>query len=194
LRFDFQRSLDTKFAGDGNPGLAVAEIALRRGMGVPATYLEACRQAADPFVTLGLISRCEADARLDAIGTRLEWLAGDARHRLAEAGLSGLPVVASAHQRDFCEWLGLKVVAAFRPADTASVSEIEQAVEAGSLARVSLVVANLPEGRRTADALAERLRARVVVLENFPALHGGQVSFDQMLAANLAELLRAAAP
>jgi hypothetical protein len=118
----------------------------------------------------------------------------EASNRIAQASLTGSPVIASAHQRDFCEWLGLKVVAAFRAADTASIGEIEEAIDAGKLAQIKLVIANLPEGRRTADAPAERLKARVVVFENFPALRNGRVSFDEMLAANIEALRRAANP
>ena len=189
LRFDFQKALDAKLTGGGTSDLRVAEIALPDGMGRPDTYLTACRQAADHFVRLALLPRADADARLEAIATRLEALARDATNRVAQTGLLGSPALASGRQRALCEWLGLRVVGDFRAADTASVGEIEDAIAAGDLAQVRLVVANLPEGRRTADALAQRLRARVVVFENFPTLAGGEVSFDAMLARNLAALL-----
>jgi len=194
LRFDFQKPLDARFAGTGTNGPRVAEISLRGGMGLPDSYLAACHQTADHLVALGLVTRADADDRLQAIATRLNALSRDATNRVAQAGLAGSPVIASGHQRDFCEWLGLKVVASFRAADTASISEIGEAIDAGRLAQTKWVIANLPEGRRTADALADRLKARVLVFENFPALRNGRPSFDQMLAVNLETLLQAAAP
>ena len=192
LRFDFQKSLDAKLAGADTNGPAMAEIAIRGGMCRPDSYLATCHQAADHFVALGLLDRTNAHVRLQSITSRLDALSRDATNGVARAGLAGKPVIASGHQRDFCEWLGLKVVAAFRAADTTSISEIEEAIDAGKFAPIKLVIANLPEGRRTADALAERLKARVVVFENFPALHNGRVSFDEMLSANVEALLRAA--
>lgn len=192
LRFDFQKSLDAKLAGADTNQPRVAEISIRRGMGLPESYLAACRQSADHFVALGLLTRPDADARLQAIAGRLDALARDATNRVAQAGLAGSPVIASGHQRDFCEWLGLQVAASFRAADTASVSEIEEAIRAGKLAQIKLVIANLPEGRRTADALGDRLQAKVVVFENFPALKDGRVSFDEMLSANVAALSQTA--
>jgi ABC-type Zn uptake system ZnuABC Zn-binding protein ZnuA len=141
-----------------------------------------------------LLSRPNAETRLQAITARLDALSREATNRVAQARLVGLPVIASGRQRDFCDWLGLKVVATFRAADTASIAEIEEAIDAGRLEQVKLVIANLPEGRRTADALAERLKARVVVFENFPALRDGRVSFDEMVSGNVEALLRAAAP
>lgn len=189
LRFDFQKSLDTKFAGDDTTGPRPAEVVLRAGMGQPDSYVSACRQVADHLVAFDLLPRKLADTRLQAIASRLETLSRDATNRIVQARLAGSPVIASGHQRDFCAWLGLEVVAVFRGADTASVGEIEAAIDAGKLAQIKLVIANLPEGRRTADALAERLEARVVVFENFPALRHGRVSFDEMLTANVEALL-----
>jgi zinc transport system substrate-binding protein len=194
LRFDFQKSLDAKLAGAESGGPRVAEVAVRGGMGRPDSYLAACRQAAEHFVALGLLAPTNAGPRLESIGTRLGILTRDLTNRVAEAGLAGAAVIASGHQRDFCAWLGLKVVAAFRPADTAGVREIEAAIAAGQHAQVRLIIANRPEGRRTADALAERLGARVVVFENFPALRHDRLAFDEMVSANVAALLKAAQP
>ena len=149
-----------------------------------------------PHRILPLSDRPLDPAAVAAVGdltTRIETLAREATNQVARAGLAGTPVLASSHQRDFCEWLGLQVVGTFRAADTASVREIEEAIAAGKLASVKLVIANLPEGRRTADALAERLGARVVVFENFPALVDGHVSYDQMLGANVRALTQPAA-
>jgi zinc transport system substrate-binding protein len=194
LRFDFQKSLDAKLAGAESGGPRVAEVTVRGGMGRPDSYLAACRQAAEHFVALGLLAPTNAGPRLESIKARLGVLTRELTNRVAEAGLARAAVIASGHQRDFCEWLGLNVVAAFRPADTAGVREIEAAIAAGQHAQVRLIIANLPEGRRTADALAERLGARVVVFENFPALRQGRVAFDEMISANVEALLKAAQP
>ena len=194
LRFDFQNSLDAKIAGNGTNGPAIVLIALRSGMCLPASYLSACRQAAEQLTTRGLLSGTHAAARLETIADRLERLSREATNRVARARLSGVRVIASAHQRDFCEWLGLEVVADFRAADSASIGEIEAAIDAGELWEVKFVIANLPEGRRTADALADRLDAQVVVFENFPAVRGGRISFDAMVEANVSALLQAAPP
>jgi zinc transport system substrate-binding protein len=193
LRFDFQKALDAKLAGAETNKPRVAQVLLPGGMCRPDCYLAACRQIADHLVALDLLARTNANTRLQAIASRLEALARDATNRVAQAGLAGSPVIASGHQKDVCEWLGLKVVAAFRAADMAGIGEIEEAIDAGNLAQIKLVIANLPEGRRVADALAERLKARVVVFENFPALRNGRVSFDETLSANVDTLLRAAA-
>lgn len=192
LRFDFQNSLDAILARDGTNQARVVAVTIHGGLCQPDSYLASCQQVADGLVAGGWLARNNADARLRAIAVRLEALGRTATNRVAQAGLAGVPVIASAHQAEFCEWLGLKVVATFRAADTASVAEIERAISKGELAEIGLVIANLPEGRRTADALAERLTARAVVFGNFPLLKDGRPAFDELLCGNVTELTKAA--
>ena len=52
---------------------------------------------------------------------------------------------------------------------------------------VKLLIANLPEGRRAADMLAERLGVKVVVFDNFPR-SGGATAFDELVRGNVADL------
>jgi len=192
LRFDFQKSLDSILDGQGTNQAFVVEVVIHGGLCQPESYLAACRQIADAFVTHGLLAQTDADARLQAVAARLDTLAQQATNRVVLAGLKGTPVIASIHQREFCEWLGLNVVATFRAADTASVAEIDDAISAGKFAQVKLVVANLPEGRHAADALADRLHARVAMFGNFPALERGRVSFDDLVVGNVDALTTAA--
>jgi zinc transport system substrate-binding protein len=194
LRFDFQESLDAVLDRSGTNHPFVVEVTIHDGLCRPASYLSACRQVADAFVAHGILERTNADVRLQSIAIRLDSLTRQSTNRVAQAGLAGRPVIASVHQSDFCAWLGLKVVASFRAADTSSVAEIDDAISAGKLAQVKLIIANLPEGRRTEDALAERLKAQVAVFGNFPALEHGRVSFDDLLAGNVAALVAAARP
>ncbi|HTS18986.1 MAG TPA: zinc ABC transporter substrate-binding protein [Verrucomicrobiae bacterium] len=191
VRFDFQKSLDTILDRQGTNQAFVVEVVIPGGLCQPESYLSACRQIADAFVTHGLLAHTNADARLQLVAARLDTLAQQAINRVTLAGLRGTPVIVSVHQKEFCEWLGLNVVATFRAADTSSVAEIDDAISAGKFAEVKLLIANQPEGRRTADALADRLHAQVAVFGNFPALEHGRVSFDDLLVGNVDALVTA---
>jgi hypothetical protein len=186
----FQDSLDMKLRRATDDGLRIAPVRVSGGLCVPATYLDACRQTADALVGAGLLDRTSADARLEEIAARMDGLAHRCRER-AEP-VSGVPVLASAHQRAFCEWLGLRVVGTFRGADTEGSGALQEAHDRGKAAGVRLVVANRPEGRRAADFLAGKLGADVVVLGNFPALDAGQERFDDLVEQNFARLIGAA--
>ena len=189
LRLDFQKSLDRKLSGAKEAGLAIAEIRIPGGLCEPDSYLAACRQTAEALIAAGLLDRPAADERLDEITRRMAELASRCQQRAA--GLKNEPVVASVHQEAFCRWLGLRPVATFSGADSAGVGQVDAAIREGELAGARLVIANLPEGRRVADALAERLGAKVVVFGNFPALGKGDASFDDLLTANVAALTEA---
>lgn len=185
LRLDFQKPLDAKLAGPIKEGLTIAEISLPGGLAEPDSYLAACRQVADALVAKGLLDRSTADARLAAITARITALAEQCKARLAP--LAGRAVLASGHQRAFCRWAGLEVVGTFSAADATSPAELSRAASAARQAGAIGIIANRPEGRRVADALADRLDASVVVLDNFPPA-AEPLGFDALLRANTAAL------
>lgn len=191
LRFDFQTSLDEKLADLRRAGLTIAAIRVDEGQCNPATYREVCSSVAAALVSVGLIDRATADERLAKLDSRIGVLEAWGRTRTAEVQLQGMPVLASKHQAAFARFLGLDVRATFAGTDTASAREIENALANGQ--DVRLVIANLPEGRRLADALAERLGARVVVFGNYPEdRHGGR--FEALFRENVEQLCAAATP
>jgi hypothetical protein len=156
-------------------------------MCVPASYSEALGQVARALVTEGVVNPDVVNARKDARSCELAALAAECRASVLEAGWSGAPVVCSTHQAEFCRELGLDVRATFSGADTASIAEVNQAL--GSGARVRAVIANAPEGRRMADALAERLEAPVVVFGNFPVPVATGSYFDALVRENVRQLI-----
>lgn len=194
VRFDFQESWETRLR-EGFPsgkGPSVVRIALPGGMGEPATYLAACRQTAEGLAAAGMLTPADAERRLAEIAARLDALTDACRRQAAE--FRGAPVLCSMHQERFCRWLGLTPVGVFRATDGTKIREVETALRSGARARVRWVIANAPEGRRLADALAERLGAKVVVFDNFPERATDPDAFDGMVARNVARLKASAGP
>jgi ABC-type Zn uptake system ZnuABC Zn-binding protein ZnuA len=190
VRFDFQQAIDEKLRSRSGAVPHTLAVTAPNGLCVPESYLSACRQIADHFVAAGEMSAEEAQNRLNQLAERLAKLEAAVGGKIDKAGLRGASVLASGHQAAFCRWLGLRVVGTFSGADTVGLREIEQAAKAGGAAQVALVIANEPEGRRLADALADRLGARVVVFGNFPAAEQPR-AFDALVQRNLAALLAA---
>lgn len=187
LRQDFQKSLEAKLTDLKASGLQITSIKIDGGLCEPESYLSACRQAADAFTAAGLLDRPAADTRLAKVTERMATLGGWAKGQIESAELKGAPVLAAEHQATFCRYLGLNVVATFRGSDTAGISDIDAAIRSAKSAGVKIVVANLPAGRRLADALAERLDAKVVVFGNFPTAEG----FDKLIRDNVTKLTAA---
>ncbi len=193
VRFAFQQSLDARLGFTGRTPRNVVGVDLPGGMCEPASYVAACRQVAEAIMAEGLLPRDEVETRLAEVSARMEGLHAWAVRQVAAAGLDGAPVLASGHQAAFCRGLGLDVVGTFSAADTALPSQINLAVQHGREARVRMIVANLPEGRQLADALADRLGARVVVFGNFPSPDKPE-AFDALVRQNVEALVEAAAP
>jgi len=176
VRFDFQEGLERKLAGGPSGGPRTVAVEPPGGLCVPDTYLAVCRQLADHFVAEKTLSKTDADKRLS--------------EEIDSAGLRDAPVLCSGHQADFCRWLGLRVAAEFPGAEVACTGDIDRAVTDADAAGVRIIVANEPEGRRAADALADRLHARVVLFGNFPQ-PGKPRAFDALVRRNLSELTAA---
>lgn len=192
LRFDFQNSLDGRIVRSAGAGPRVISVGVEGGMCQPGSYLSVCERLAQALVAEGLVESRAAEARLKIVSERVNSGAARLRESVRGAGLSGLPVVTSTHQQAFCEELGLTVTATFRASDAARMSEVDAVIEAARKAGVKWVIANLPEGRRLADALASRLDAKVVVFGNFPDPGRSPAAFDALLESNVHALLAAA--
>jgi len=190
VRFDFQQSLDSRLSDHATDPPEIVSVRLPGGMCEPASYQAACEQLAVALVRLGRLGQTEADARLAAIADRIEQLSTWSVTRIEQAGLAAAPVLCSGHQAGFCRFLGLNAVATFSAADTAQPSQIDRAVKQGQQQAVRLIVANLPEGRQLADALADRLGATVVVFGNSPEGDATD-AFDQLVRRNVEALIRA---
>jgi len=141
------------------------------------------------MVAADLLGRTAADDRIAAIEKRMVELKHRCQQRVQP--IRGTAVLASVHQEAFCEGLGLDVVATFSAADTAGVGQLDHAVRAAEAANVRAIIANQPEGRRTADALADRLDVPVVMFGNFPAMTDQQATFDALVQANVQALIEA---
>ncbi len=134
-----------------------------------------------------------ADEHLASLTERLQKLTDWMDDQVAASRLKDVPILASGHQAAFCTRLGMHVVAKFTGVDSAQPSQIDQAIKAGEAAQVRLVIANRPEGRQLADALAERLGARVVVFGNFPGSNRAG-AFEEMVRSNLGVLIEGSQP
>ena len=185
VRFDFQERLDEKLVNE----CQTAAITVCGGLCVPETYLSACGQVADHLIEAGFLSRAEADAQLAKLADRMAALRQEVKSQVEAGSLHNAPVLASGHQADFCRWLGLRIIAETSSADSCSIRDLDEALKAGLAANVRIVIANEPEGRRSSDALAERLQGKVVVFANFPK-PDKKLAFDDMVRQNLATLLK----
>lgn len=186
LRFAFQAGLEERVSGVARDALEIGQVQTRGSLNEPESYATACRQVAEVLVAAELVDEADVNRRLAEIEARLDALGTWCREQLATVDAASAIVVTSQHQASFCEWLGLRVAGTFTTSDTMQVREIDTAVRDG--AGATLIIANRPEGRRLADAIADRLGAGVIVFDNFPSGDGDGPAFDAMVRENVRRL------
>lgn len=194
LRFDFQGSMDAKLQDVARDGLVIHSLQIPGALCEPPSYLAACRQAGEMIMQANLASAQDVQSNLARVEQALDSLSAELRQQMAQARLEDRPVLCSRHQEGFCRWLGLRVVATFSGGDSASLGQLDSAIEAGRKARVRLVVANQPEGCGAADVLAEQLGASVIMFDNFPASPQDKGTYEAMVRENVNRLVRAGQP
>ncbi len=192
MRADFQHRIEDSLIRMKEKGLKVVSIHIADGMCIPANYLQSCRE-----VHRALQERYSSSSddvykeRFLSLQKRLGKLSGHIESSVDDAGLRGTRVVCSGHQAEFARWLGLDVVAAFVGSDVETAANLQDVLEKAREKNVGFVIANRQEGSALAEALAERLNARVVVFSNFPDVQPGRNNFDTLVMENLNALLEA---
>lgn len=190
-RFEFQASLDSKIRGVAQgENKKIKVISDEPGLCKPETYLDICRQIGQIFLDEGWVPIETHNTKMEAVQSRMALLTEEVRSQIKSKKLDGVPVLASPHQKVFCEWLGLSVPATFSNSDHFTINDLLESFKKGTSANISLIVANEAEGRRVADLLSEKMKVPVVVFGNFPQITGDH-PFDELLKKNLAQILSA---
>ena len=191
LLFDFQKQIIHTLSRVKERGLKTATIGEPGGLCVPETYLAICREVSDVLSAEYPERKVHFHQRVKAIETELKHLQQELLEKMRQAGISSAKVLASNHQADFANWLGLETIATFVGSDIETATGIDQCIRASEGQAVRYVIANKQEGTALAEALAERLGARAIVFSNFPELRGRASGFDTLLRANVDALIRA---
>jgi zinc transport system substrate-binding protein len=92
--------------------------------------------------------------------------------RITQAGVPGMPVMASSMQKEPLAWIGFRVVAEYGRQEAMSTREVVRLLEIGKNQRVLMVVDNLQSGPDVGKGIAETLSVPHVVLTNFPSEKG----------------------
>jgi zinc transport system substrate-binding protein len=191
LLFDFQKQVAETLSRVKERGLKTAFVEESGGLCVPETYLEVCRKVSDILSTEYPERKAQYRQRLQVIENDLKHLRQELLEKTRQAGVSSAKVLASNHQVDFANWLGLETIATFIGSDMETVTGIDNCIRQAEGQDVRFVIANKQEGTALAKALAERLGAKAVVFSNFPELGIEARGFNNLLRANVDSLIQA---
>ncbi len=187
IRFNFQGGLDEQIKRTERPIVAIAG---RKGLVKPETFLAICQEII-PHLSENLdIAPTIYDKQITQLETRLNQTAVEIKEQIKQSNLTGAKVLASHHQADFCQWLGLEVVGTFKAVDIMTPADIETVLKAGRENQTTIIIANAQEGTELAQRIADELNAHLVVFSNFPAgTRPG--NFEKLLRNNVKHLTTA---
>jgi len=179
---DYQQDLAGKLTELGPPGMKLVQIETKGSLLIPAHHLRVTQQLSDVLV----VAYPNHEAQIRAALKTVERRTNECSQKVAERSASweGTPVIASAMQRQFCEWLKLQVVGQVARPEDVTPAELQALLNS----KPALVVGNLQEGLRAAQAVAERLNVPLVVFSNFPDAEGYGHGYEALLNENLRRL------
>jgi len=192
LLFDFQKRIEDSLSRLKENGLKTSLVKTSTGLCVPDTYAATCREVANILSAEYPARKAQYKRRLELIENRLQALSAELRASVKQAGVESAKVIASNHQAEFANWLGLDTIAVFMGSDIETVANINQCLKEAQGQNVRFIIANKQEGTALADALAKRLQAKAVVFSNFPDINTSLNGFDQLLRKNVQALVEAA--
>lgn len=190
--FDFQASMAERLRATALTECRLIILAPKGGLCVPDTYRAMAHELASELARGDSTLSASLEKRLRELDANLEDLARALREQVKNSPWASAPVLASVHQKAFCEWLGLRVVATIPAADTATPAQVERILAQARAERVRAVVANRQEGTKAAEAMAASLNVPVVEFSNFPDEATSEPDFAALVRQNVTRLVRAA--
>ncbi len=193
--FDFQKSIESVIPRNKKSVLKVYQVIPPPGLCIPETYLSIAKQVATALSEENPSQKAYYELRLTKIEKRLEHLNKELAERIEQSGLRDTDIIVSQHQAEFARWLGLNVIGTFASSDAETPKNINQLLQKAGRHSIRYVIANKQEGSNLATALAEHLKAVVVIFSNFPESGYGKNNypvFDMLLQENTQALFEAA--
>jgi len=115
------------------------------------------------------------------------------RARLAEANVSEVNVICAGWQAGFVGWAGFNIVATYGLPTPPTIGDIEELVELGREAGVTLVIDNLHDNPDAGRPIAEELGCRRIILLNFPGAYESTETWEETVDWNIDLIVEALA-
>ena len=186
IRHDYQAGLDDGFAKSGLDTGRVVSLTSLPAFTIPSNYVAMCAELTARLVREWPEKENLIRQRLRSIQNKAVDMERDSR--LQTERLRGRKVFCALYQKDFCEWIGLHVVAAFNAGTDESAWRLNRAVDMAKTAGAEAVIGNLQGGPQHLEALSEATGLPGIMLSNFPE-SGGEGAYWALVSKNVNALL-----
>lgn len=186
VRHDYQSGLDAGAARSGMDTGRVVAVTSLPAFTIPGSYAALCAELKAALARAWPEREPALRRRLRDIEDKAAEVERDIRRRTAH--LRGHRVLCARYQKDFCEWIGLEVVAAFDAGADESAWQLNRVVDMAGTAGAEAVVGNRQWGWKHLDALGEATGRPGVMLSNFPE-RGDAGAYWALVEDNVSALL-----
>ncbi len=166
VRHDYQAGLDAGVTKAGFSTNRIVSLGSLPTFAIPDSYVALCNELSARLVLEWPERESTLNDRLRQIKNKAQQVDQDIRRRTAR--VSGRRVLCARYQKDFCQWIGLQVVASFNAGTDESAWQLNRAVDMGKTAGAEAVVGNLQWGPKHLQALCEATGLPGIMLSNFP--------------------------
>lgn len=100
-----------------------------------------------------------------------------------------IPVICSIRQKEFVEYLGLKIVSVIPVEEEMTIRKMKNIIDEGKRNKVKIVIENLQSYGDTGKKIAQEIGAEYIVFSNFPE-KVSDYGIEDLIRENLKKLLR----
>ncbi len=182
---------DKFIASANNPNLTVVKASVDGNWMIPPIQSAAVDKVAAAFTQIDSKNASAYGKSAEQYKQRISKKEAEIKNKLQKANVSQVNVIASQRQADFLTWAGFNVVANYAGPNVLNPQMVKELVDKGRLAKVTLVIDNLQDGKDAGRAIAEELGAKQINLSNFPGGFENTETWEKAIDRNIELLLQA---
>jgi zinc transport system substrate-binding protein len=184
---------DKLIASANNPDLTVSKVVVDGNWMIPSVQLAATDKVANVLSDIDPDNASDYQNAAEKYAQRIKAKETEIIEKLNAADVSKVNVIASFRQADFLQWAGFNVIATFGGTQSLTPQTIQDLVDQGRAANVSLIINNIQDGQDAGKAIADELGAKNLNLSNFPGGLDNTETWEKAIDRNVTILLDAVA-
>ena len=184
---------DKFIASANNPNLTVVKASVEGNWMIPSIQATAADKVAAALSQVDGKNNSAYGKSAEQYKQRIAAKETEIKAKLQKANIAQVNVIASQRQADFLQWTGLNVVATYTGPNALNPQTVKELVDKGRVAKVTLVIDNLQDGKDACKAIAEELGAKQINLSNFPGGFSNTETWEKAIDKNIELILGAIA-
>jgi len=180
-------------ASANNPGLAVHQINISGNWMTPPVQLTAIDEITAILSQADTQNSAFYQEQAAGLINAIRAKEAEIKNKLVKVELAGVNVMCAEMQAGFVKWAGLNVIATFGRPDSLTPQVLQELVDRGREAKVTLIIDNLQSGQDAGAGIAEELGIKRIILSNFPGGFDNTETWEKAIDRNIELILEAVA-